>query len=402
VSSPEKPRKFSLLLILVAAFAVRAAFVTLKPSSLDYPDEVSYNTVANNFLDGKGLILSDRLKIHRTPGYPLFLAAVYALAGRQNLLAVALIQALVGTASVAVIFLTAARLFDRTAALAAGAIAAAYPFHIYFTPLILTETLFTFLLLALVASLVALATEHSRGRLAAWLAAAACSAGAAVMVKPSVLPLIALMAPAALLTFKPARRGAAVAAALLVGTGVFLAPWAIRNERISGHLVLTTLWTGKSLYEAVGPQADGGPAMDKIRLAEPPGADEYEFNRYYLEQAKKEIRKSPARFFKLALVKFTRFWNIFPNSPAHRAWYHKLISAIFVGPIVAAAIIGVWRNLGAWRAWWPLAAAPLVFTMLHMVFVASVRYRTPVMGCMMVLAVGAFGAVGRKEPHDED
>ena len=401
MTSPEKTRKLSLFVLLLAAFGVRAAFAALRPSSLDYPDEVSYNTVANHFLDGKGFILSDRLKIHRTPGYPVFLAAVYSAAGRQNHLAVGLVQALIGTASVALIAFTAARLFGRRASCWAAAVAASYPFYIYFTPLILTETVFTFLLSAWIASIVALTTE-SGGRRFPWLAAAGLSAGTAIMVKPSVLPLVLLTALGAPLALRPAKRGVLVALALVIGASIFLVPWTVRNRRISGHFVLTTLWTGKSLYEAVGPQADGGPAMDKIRLHEPLDADEFEFNRYYIEQSRREIRKSPARFFRLALAKFVRFWNIFPNSPAHREWYHKLISAFFVGPIVVAAIIGLSRNLGTWRLWWPVAVTPLFFTMLHMVFVASVMYRMPVMGCLMVLAVGAFRPSREKREHDEN
>jgi len=400
MTTPEKSRKFLLFLVLTVALGLRLTFVLLQPSTLAYPDETSYNSVTLNFLDGKGFILSERLRIHRTPGYPVFLAIIYTITGKNNFLAVGLIQAFAGAATVLLIGMTAGKLYGRSTGLWAAAIATVYPFHIYFTPLILTETLFTLLLAAIVASLVTIVAGTKDTR--APLFFAGLCAGLAVIVKPSLLPFIFLLMVLMPLLLKPTGRSIAVSLALFIGLTVFLTPWVVRNYKITNEFVPTTLWTGKSLYEAVGPQADGGPAMDKIRLDEPPNAGEYEFNRYYIEQSKAEIRKNPARFARLALIKFTRFWNIFPNSPDHRSLRYKLISAIFVIPLVIGAIMGMIRHVSDWKRLWPLIALPVFYTLIHMVFVSSIRYRAPIMGCIIVLAVGAFRPSGENGAHVEE
>ena len=259
------------LAVLLLALAVRVAFVWLRPSTLDYPDERSYNTVAENFLDGRGFVLSERLRVHRTPGYPIMLAAVYSIAGRGNLPAVGLVQAALGTLTVALTAALAIALFGPQAALAAAAVAALYPFHLYMTPLLLTETLFTLLLLLYTAAVVKLTAPQSADCLG-WALVAGLAGGAAIMTKPSILPLIPATAVLVALIARPRKTAITASVLLLVLSTAVVLPWTVRNHRLTGHLVLTTLWTGKSLYEAVGPQADGGPAMDRITLDEPPNA----------------------------------------------------------------------------------------------------------------------------------
>ncbi|MDQ3746666.1 MAG: glycosyltransferase family 39 protein, partial [Acidobacteriota bacterium] len=125
----------------------------------------------------------------RLPGYPLFLAAVYAAFGHGNDAAARTAQALLDTASC--LFVAALAFLwqpvearkGRAAALAL-ALAVVCPFTVIYTATILTETLTIFLALALtLAATLALRARSSRAQLLWWAVAGLC-AGSVIMVRP--------------------------------------------------------------------------------------------------------------------------------------------------------------------------------------------------------------------------
>src|SRR5205807_6234726 len=90
----------------------------------------------------------------RVPGYPLFLAGIYALFGHGNNEAVRIVQALIDTATCVLVALiaynwTSDRRRRRTNACAAFLLAAVCPFSTIYVATILTETVTMFLLAAL-------------------------------------------------------------------------------------------------------------------------------------------------------------------------------------------------------------------------------------------------------------
>src|SRR5262249_8611117 len=77
------------------------------------------------------------------PGYTYFVAAVFAVFG-HNLAALRVIQAVVGTLTVGVVYLLGSLVFGRRPALLGAALTAVYLPLVYYAGLILTETWFTF------------------------------------------------------------------------------------------------------------------------------------------------------------------------------------------------------------------------------------------------------------------
>ncbi|MGB8541191.1 MAG: glycosyltransferase family 39 protein [Candidatus Acidiferrales bacterium] len=236
-------------LAVLAGLALRVFFV-LKFPVTDSGDAPFYIELAWNWLKNGvyGFAVSGRLTPvdMRVPGYPAFLAAVFAFAGNSPR-AVMLAQAVLDLASCFLIALIASRLAPEAArrrvALAGLWLAAFCPFTANYTAVVLTETLTIFL--TTLAILILLETElgrkisdvrdggFARGLLNRWLLAGIV-VGFGTLVRPET-PLLLFAAGLALAIkwWRPANWLKLLRAGLLLAVGVAMSliPWAARNWR---------------------------------------------------------------------------------------------------------------------------------------------------------------------------
>jgi hypothetical protein len=256
--SNQRNKTLTFALLLVAAFSFRAGIARFLPNDDPFDGKV-YAQIARNVLEqhvyshaseppyGPSLI--------RLPGYPLFLAGIYALFGHSDNTAVRVIQALIDTAACALIALLAYywepdEKRKRNAAIAALALAAACPFTTIYTATILTETATIFLAVAMcLTATLAFKASTIRQAVLLW-AATGLIAGIAVQFRPdsglfaaaigitlvvSMLfrPSVAVESKERWLTlwrrvYKPAYLGAIFSIAFCL----VLMPWTIRNWRV--------------------------------------------------------------------------------------------------------------------------------------------------------------------------
>lgn len=370
------------LVVFVCALAVRAAFVVSVTEGFRFPDEKCYWRVAQNLREGRGLILDESLKVARAPVYPIILAASQHLFG-QSLLPVRLFQAILGAVTCVLLFRLGRSMFGRVAGVCAALVATVYPFFVFYTSLVLSETLFILLLVLLVTLLWRLRVRSSW-----WVALiAGIVFGLAVLTRPSMLLLLPLSLVLHSVGKQP-RGTIARLALLLVGFCGTMAPWVCRNYRVVGKFVPTTLQVGASLYESNSPDGDGGPAMDRIRWPEAAkGLSEYERDRYLLKQSIEFIMSDWRRFGRLCRHRCKRFWNVLPNFSGYRSWQYCALSVASYAPVLVLGIIGVLLSLRRRGFATVLLLLPVAyFAALHAVFVGSTRYRTPVMPMVMLFA----------------
>jgi len=354
-----------------------------------FPDSVEFLRMAWNIRTGRGFMVSETSRIGRMPGYPVFLALVGMVFG-DCFLAYRLADSLLGAGLVGLVAWLGRAVFSRREGLVAAGIGALYPAFVVYVVFTLSEMLFMVLLVA-GSACVAMAWSRRGVR---WPALAGLFFGLAVLVRASHLLCVPLMAVlwVVLRRFEKATIGKAT-----VMLGVFvacLAPWAARNWWASGgHLVVTTLRTGPSLYEGLNPKATGGPMMDAINWdTGKQEMTEWEKNRYWRQRALEFARENPRRVAELALAKLRRFWSVVPNLPELRK---PVIVAGLGGAYVVVVLLALAGLLKAWRRWdvGLILVIPVVYhSLLHTVFVGSIRYRLAVMPLVVVLA--AHGAVG--------
>ncbi|MCZ6681912.1 MAG: glycosyltransferase family 39 protein [Planctomycetota bacterium] len=400
--------------IVLAALIARVGIVIaadLNPARFDYPDSHRYVRVARHIAAGDGPIDSGQevapgafgtVYSGTDPAYPTVLA-LGALLGvshgdgsdRDGLMRFGrIVNVLFGTAAVALLGILAGRLIDGTTGLIAAAILALDPITIFFHGLVLTETCYVTFLLA---GLYALSRADGR-RAAIWAAISGGALGVATLTRSSALLLPFVLLPLLWLRAgSSTRRRGVLSIAFLSAHCLLLLPTVTRNHALLGHFIPVRTGSGASLLEALGPWADGGPGMDRIEYPPfPSGADEYERDRISRNAALEWTRSNPRRALALAWTKLRRTWSVEINAPGYSSGLYVAIGWLTVAPVFACAAAGAWTlRKRPWTLAFLLAPA-VYFTLLHMVFVGSIRYRLPAMPCLFVLAAVAIHAARRR------
>jgi len=377
--------------LFIVAVAARLAWIAVwdPPENLlaVFPDIEQYQNIAGSIQAGLGPVTPDGAIAARVPVYPIFLALCERLFGSFE--SAAILQAILNASAVFLLWGIGRRLVSERAGIIAAAIMAVYPLQVFCSGLLLTEALSTTLLAVVFLYLVSLAQRFQ------WRKAAVVGLGfgLATLLKPSVLLLVFFAWPFWLLLRRKAGRGTLEYAACVVFFLVAMAPWTVRNYALTGSFIPTTTMFGKSLYEGVGPQADGAPCFEKINENPPqevmPNADPVTKDRQYRAAAWREIRRDPRRIATLALVKLRRFWNPVPNFAQFRKPLYVAVGIASLLPVIVLAFVGVLRMRRPFAALFLLCPV-LYFTLLHVILVGSVRYRVPVTPFLFVLAGAAF------------
>jgi len=159
-------RKKWIWLILGVFFLIRIAasfFINAGISPGD--DSVQYNNYACAILEDFKWLHSPNVEGNRRePGYPIFLALVYFLFGKDNFLAVYVLQAFINVFTIFIIYKLALKIFDERVALIAFIWSGLYGFYLWFSAHILREVLIYFLLAVLFYSLYACFTSPTDRR----------------------------------------------------------------------------------------------------------------------------------------------------------------------------------------------------------------------------------------------
>lgn len=396
--------------VLIVALALRLAAgyawqERLGPErQFAFGDSDAYWTLARQIVRGEPYQYgSPDARVFRMPGYPLLLAGLFELVGDDPpVLAGRALSAILGTLAVAGVYGLGRQSFDSRTGLVAAMLATVYPGALGASVFILSEAPFCPLLLAQLMAAVASWRSAASGR-AAWLAAlSGALAGLATLVRPSWLLFVPFAAAMGVALCRERRRHFRLGAIALAALVLTMMPWWVRNWQVTGHFVPTTLQVGASLYDGLNPRADGSSEMSFVpaferqeRKAELGGAGqgepfEYRLDRRLRDAALDWAAGHPGRVLHLAAVKVARLWNVWPNDAQFR---NPLVRwAVFLSyvPALALAVCQSWRSR---RLGWPLVLVwlPAVYlTLLHTVFVSSIRYREPAMLCLLVLAAAAI------------
>jgi len=371
------------------------AYAAMHPQRFDFPDSQRYVTVARNIAAGNGPVQARDVLAGTDPAYPGMLAVGIFLGCESDAAIMNVGRVINAVAALVVIwfcFAIGRHFFNERVGLLAALCCAVDPILLYFNALVLTELPFIALLLGSLYGLLRYRETYQTQW--AWLAGALMGLG--ILTRSSSL---LLFVPYLLLTLilpaittaerdKQRLRRPRAATLFLFGMLLVLFPTIYRNYQLFGEFVPVRTGSGASLLESLGPWADGGPGMEKIEYPSvPTDADEVRRDVIYREAALSWTRAHPTETLSLAWLKLTRTWSITMNAPGYQTGVYAVICWLSVFPIFVLGAIGIWQQRGRWWLLAFLLAPAAYFTLVHMVFVGSVRYRLPAMPMIFILAV---------------
>lgn len=399
-----------LLLILMAALAVRVAFIHYWGSTLTLgSDDVGY-------IDSARRLITDHVfswwrprlcpepafgpSAYTTPGYPLFLSFFIWLFSEESraLAAARYAQAFLMVGSTYMTYLIASRFGGRYAGLLPAALVAFYPPLILINGLLLTETLFAFLLL--------LFTYHwvktEPGKTGSYALLGVLGAAAALVRPTGALLCFAAFCGLllALRSRKPPRKAVLRSAAVLLVTFcLVLSPWVVRNALLFHRFIPLSAGGGNPLLLGTYVNLEG--IKYGWHPSWPVGKDPMETARLHTKLGLKRLETGFREEFGRYLDWYTRgkfkllwgkvfIWGGEDKLPCRLTfWYHYVL--ITVGSL--GLVYGLARRLpGAGR----VLSLLVLFTIVHLVTYAHCRYALPLLPVLASAAAMPLAPLKRR------
>lgn len=403
---PERHLPWGWIVFGVAvATGLLMAFVVFRIQSLVDSDGDPYyfGEMGRSLAEGHGFAGYGTLLGRRVPLYPFAIGGVYWAFGEHTNL-IFLLHVLYFAGSCTLAFDIGRRLFNHRTGVIAGLMCALHPVLLRYLPSLHLETQLTFLMTLLLWLMVRFYQRPT------WQRGAVIGvvAGAASLTKAVALGYPFLFVVGMVLVCVAARRRGEARPtpwkpllAILVALGLTIAPWTIRNYRVSGHFVLLTSGTSDAFLRGFiftetdyvtlrkPPYTDAENASNAYftALARAAGTvwerDDYETDQILNQEAKRRLLHEPgavARKFTVGLVAFWYELTSFKNS---------MLALVLAIGAWALAIVG-WRRAHRERRPSWLLLLPVLYFNLSLAFLLALgRYSVPILPALLVLS--AFG-----------
>lgn len=362
---------------------------------------------------------------YQAPLYPYFVGAVYAVFGR-DLLILRVIQALIGSASCALLGLAGARLFSRPVGLIAGFGLALYAPAIFFDSLLQKSVLdmfFVCLGLWLTSRVIG---GDATGT--TWISLGLAMGGLALTRENALVFIAVIVAWIIVRTGTGTRPLGTLGTVGTLGTfalglAVVLLPVAARNYGVGGGFYLTTSQFGSNLYIGNNAHADGTYAS--IRAGR--GAPEFErqdarevaeqavghsltpaaVSSYWTGEVVEYIITHPGDWLRLMARKVVLLVNAAEmldteSQASYADWSWPLRLGGFIGhfgllvPLAAFGVIATWPDR---RRLWVLHALAFAYAASVVLFYVFARYRYPLVPFLLLYAAAGLVAAFDSQPR---
>lgn len=358
------------MLLLLGGLARLLVWVLFAGSPEHIADAQDYDRLAVGLAEtGRYITKSGDLSSLRPPFYPWCVSLGYRLFGVGNYEAIRLFQAALSLVTVALVYRLGSMLFEPRVGLLAAALYCFYPSALGFNNLILSETLFTFLVTLSVWMLAKAFHESGEGKSLSkfhrpsvgWLIGAGFVLGLGALTR-SILWLFMPVLAIAWLVFGPSpwlRRY--VGGALMVTTFLLtIAPWAYRNTQVQETTTIIDVMGGRNVmmgnYEytplerswATIDTVTGEQSWISVLIREHgpiKGLTQGQIDKLAMKHGISFMLANPGLTMQRSLVRFFNFWQLDRTLVAGlREGYWLKASAPVVG-LFAVGIMGYYAIL---------------------------------------------------------
>jgi 4-amino-4-deoxy-L-arabinose transferase-like glycosyltransferase len=381
-------------------------------------DATAYAAIARNLDEGHGFTVgagATQPSSDYSPGLPLFVAGIYKATGGAHERLARLVLALLGTLAVVFTYLIARRLAQPSsfsspegdqrqrvpgravvAALIAALVVAIYPATIQYTGMLMTEPLAATLLIG---AMLGIFWAGDGALLWRW-AVPGLTLGALALVRPEYLAIGFLLAILVFLRerlWEDWKRALLIAAILVLGIVIVVAPWTARNAFALHRFVSVSTGGGQVLYSGTYLPSDGNPekvgagvvaehpglfgphAVENLRLEQilarlgeatyPDMEPDQALSKMGKEQLRDDIEHHTGEYVGFVATKIGRIWSHGPRAimrtPVWEALHWVLLGLGLLG-------LGLLAYLRRWEALL-IGAVFLAVTVVSALLVASPR-----------------------------
>lgn len=424
-----KPERLLGVILAGSVFARVAAALYLGNSVTDMPgtfDQISYHTLAQQVLTGKGFSFAEPWWPVTAPGaptahwsflYTLYLVVIYGLFGVQPLIG-RLIQAVaVGILQPYLVYKLGQRIFNPWIGLIAAALTAGYIYFIYYTGSLLTEPFYITAILAVLYFAIRLVDRLSQqtGKHIAQFVCLGLLAGSAILLRQLFMLIIPFIFFWMLWSSPPGKRRQMFVGLLLSGLiiALMILPFSIYNTARFGQFVLLNTNSGYAFFWGNHPiygakfipilPPEMGSYLDLIPK-DIGRVDEATLEKELLKRGIQFVLDDPGRYILLSISRIPAYFMFWPSPDSGTI---SNFSRVFsFGITLPFMVLGLWFALRKhFSGWLAFSRSPmflvllfaLLYTGVHLLTWALVRYRLPVDAVMLIFAgyglLHLYGAV---------
>jgi 4-amino-4-deoxy-L-arabinose transferase-like glycosyltransferase len=393
--------------LFAGAFALRLWFalsVGQTPTTV-LNDPTVYLAIAKNLANGHGFLgISDQTTAQFPPAYPFLLSLVFRVFGVHPT-AGAILNVFLSAATVPLLYFAARRTLGRVEAVFVGIGMTLLFSQVLYADLLLSDTLFIFLVVVVLA----LAAVLSPGR---WRSAVLLGVVIGVATLTRAVGFILVVIPIAMWSDPLPRRLLTRQSVVMLAIALaFVVPWTIRNSVTMHGFVPLATDSAPTLWAGHNPQAYGGPMAPSDKLLSSiqarPNTPQFELAEYRLLQRKALSWLASHPFDELRLIPL-KLVSLFSGDGQPVSYWlqehgdFKLLSANAGGRINALANIGGYALLTVFvgslvvfgRALWrrrPILRGALVYlafsaVLYCFVFFGFFRYQAALEPLMLLVA----------------
>ncbi len=389
----KKSKSIFIFLAFLFSFIVRFVYLYfLKQNIMHiehslFGDAAQYILIAKNIVSGNGfnMLPDSNLLASRAPLFPFILAGVFKFFG-QGYWPARIFQVCISSLVPVITYFVGKEIATKRIAMVSAYISVFYPFYVFYSAYILTETLFVFLsCLSLLYLIRFIKTGFYRDSLLAGI-----FLGLSALTRPIALGFGLFFVMCYFFTPKHRLKGSAI---ILSTMFLVVLPWTIRNYIVFEKFVPITTEAGRVFYSGANPMNKTGGCIRHVDFIEPEetgSMGEVEASKYMFKKGSEFIRHNPVTFLKMSVKKVGRLWRIFPYwTSGFTNIKYKLISIFSYGLILPFFFIGVFLSIRNWKLVLPLYCLIVYTSIFCMVFYGTMRFRLPLMPAVIVL-----GSVG--------
>ena len=396
-----------LLIVLLVAFIMYAAIGLFLPQRTFWPDEARFVEQTISIAKTGEFITSGAHRAWEMPLTAIIYSVFYNFFGEPNFItAIRLFQAMIlimtslGVGQISMLLFK-----DKIAYLAAVIMVLFYPSLIAFNFTLISESLFIFFLVWGFVFIY----SWMENKKTTWLILSIITFSLAAYTRATltfIVPVFVLLAACgANMNFSNIFRCTLISAIVFA---VCLSPWWIRNYGIFGKFIPFTTSASWNLYLGNNPvnttaSIDWGvSAVDQDEVKKIFDLkDELEISNAFTQKSKEYITNNPGIFLKNAWLKFKRFWNFTSNydAPAGQSLFFKMynISLLLSWlPVFCFGVASFWLNRKIWKKTLPIYCLIAYYTFIHVVVIASLRYRLPIEPFFIIMASDCIGRIVKK------